>query len=384
MTGRELVFERLVGLVGKTVRSSSALPSTVRSLFVLRNNDIGDLLVTTPLFEALRRRFPDARIVAGVGPWNVDILRNNPHVSEVWPVAAPWYNHMVQGWDIRQALRYIATSEEVRRIREARFDVGIDIFGSSIGMLLLLRAGIPYRVGVRGFRGGHSAAQLCVDFDPSLHVSRANLRIAELFGVPATDLPAPRPQLFLSDDESDFGEALWQDLEREVGRARRGPRVLIGPGAGDAEKCWPIDRYAALARRLGETYGATVLVVGGKGDIARGAAIEDASPSAYSRAGRMSLRETFAATSHADLVLCNSSMLMHAAAAFAKPTVTLLSAGFEPAPQHEALWGYPGIGRILGKETCAGAEATVDEAFAAASELLQAQQKPAALVTAVS
>jgi len=44
---------------------------------------LADLLVSTPLFEALRTRFPAARIVAGIGDWNRPILQNNPYVTEV-------------------------------------------------------------------------------------------------------------------------------------------------------------------------------------------------------------------------------------------------------------------------------------------------------------
>jgi ADP-heptose:LPS heptosyltransferase len=35
-------------------------------IFVLRNNDIGDLLVLTPLIEALKRTFRNAEILTGV------------------------------------------------------------------------------------------------------------------------------------------------------------------------------------------------------------------------------------------------------------------------------------------------------------------------------
>src|SRR5438067_13587373 len=62
-------------------RNSGAL-----TIFVLRNNDIGDLLVVTPLFDALKRRFPDNKIVVGVGNWNFPVLQNNPHLSEVLPI----------------------------------------------------------------------------------------------------------------------------------------------------------------------------------------------------------------------------------------------------------------------------------------------------------
>jgi heptosyltransferase-2 len=61
------------------------------------------------------------------------------------------------------------------------------------------------------------------------------------------------------------------------------------------------------------------------------------------------LRESFAIIGGAKLVICNSSMAMHAAAAFRRPTVVLLGAQFPSAAQHHRQWGYPET-VILGRE----------------------------------
>jgi heptosyltransferase-2 len=73
-------------------------------------------------------------------------------------------------------------------------------------------------------------------------------------------------------------------------------------------------------------------------------------PGAHNFAGHLSLRETFALVAAADLVICNSSMLMHAAAAFDRPTFVLLGESFASTRQHDAQWGYPGTCWSLGKE----------------------------------
>ncbi len=53
-------LEGVTAGVARARRDSSTPPASPRSIFVLRNNDLGDLLVVTPLFEALRRRIPEA------------------------------------------------------------------------------------------------------------------------------------------------------------------------------------------------------------------------------------------------------------------------------------------------------------------------------------
>jgi len=51
-----------------------------KSLFC-GNNNIGDLLVVTPLFEALKRTFPNAEIIAGIASRNTQVLLGNPYVD---------------------------------------------------------------------------------------------------------------------------------------------------------------------------------------------------------------------------------------------------------------------------------------------------------------
>jgi ADP-heptose:LPS heptosyltransferase len=53
------------------------------------------------------------------------------------------------------------------------------------------------------------------------------------------------------------------------------------------------------------------------------------------------LRESFGIIGGSKLLICNSSMAMHAAAAFRRPTVALLGEWFQSASQHHRQWGYP-------------------------------------------
>ncbi len=324
-------------------------PAEPNAIFVLRNNDLGDLLVVTPLFEALRRRFPRAKIVAGVGSWNFDVLRHNPHLDEILAIEAPWFNKFVPHQKPWHALGYILGDRAIASLRQRAFDVGIDVLGSGWGSLLLLRAGIPYRLGIKGYAGGHTGVQQAVTYNPYEHVGRSALRFAELLG--ATELPPCRPQIFLTPAERDRGVAFWQGTGGQ-GAGKR--RILIAPGSGALDKYWPIANYVALARALCELDDLNLALVGGSGDREAGRQIEAAAPTVRNAIGTLSLRETFAAIAEADLVLCNSSMAMHAAAAFGVSTLVLLGEGFPSARQHHAQWGYPGTCRSLGKEpgTC--------------------------------
>jgi heptosyltransferase-2 len=360
------VAEALVRAAALAAPREAQLPSEPRSIFVLRNNDIGDLLVVTPLFEALRRLFPAAHLAVGVGRWNLPCLRGNPHLSEILLAEAPWFNKFVPRQSPIRSLAWICRSRQAREIAGRGFQIGIDVLGSRWGSLLLLRARIPFRLGVCDYAGGHTAVQACVRFNPWEHVGRSALRFAELLG--AADLPPCRPQIYLDTAERWAGEACWRQLsEKDSEHGSRAVRVVIGPGGGLAVKCWPLESFAALAGLLPQN--AVIAVAGGPRDRESGDRIAAAAPRARNLAGHLSLRETFALVAAADLVVCNSSMLMHAAAAFHRPTLVLLGPSFASARQHDAQWGYPETCRSLGREP--GERETVaapEEALAALRE----------------
>ncbi len=332
------------------------LAATPREILVIRPNDLGDLHTTTPAFAALRRRFPSSRIVAAVGSWGSAVLTGNPNVDEVVELDAPWNNKFVADQSWRAIARFLWKSEQVRSLRRrGGFDVGIDVLGSHVGALLMMRLGVRYRIGVRGYRGGWSACQRYIRFSDRVHVARAALNQVALLG--ATELPDAIPQLFLSESERRDAERMWG--ERRHGTAR----LIVGSGGGLAGKCWPTDQMAgALASltrtlRRGESPAVDVILVGGAADRDPGRRIVELTGGAVrSVCGETSLRSTFALCAGADAVLTNASMLSHTAAAFRKPTVVVLGGMHQDQEAYDRLWGYPAPYRSVGPASAAERE----------------------------
>jgi ADP-heptose:LPS heptosyltransferase len=338
-------------------RSGQIASGPLRRIFVLRNNDLGDVLVITPLFEALRNRFPDSYIAAAVGSWALPCLKNNPHLSEVIIADAPWFNTKVERRNPWVALWWVVRSPVMAHLREGNFDLGIDVLGSTWGALLLLGARVPERLGTSGYAGGQRGFTRAVPYDPSLHVGRGALRFAELLS--AHSLPENRPKLFLAPEEIAAGEAFWRE---DFGPRRDGRvRVLVGPAAGVASRAWPPNRFAELLAKLKAVAELDVAITVGLAQRALGEQVRGASGTVLLDAG-LGLRQVFSIVAAADIVVCNSSMLMHAAAAFRRPTVVLLGASFASARAHHAQWGYPEACWSLGREMGERDEiATADE-----------------------
>ncbi len=51
---------------------------------LIRNDNIGDLICTTPAIEALRKKFPHAQIDIVVNSYNAFVIKNNPYLNKIY------------------------------------------------------------------------------------------------------------------------------------------------------------------------------------------------------------------------------------------------------------------------------------------------------------
>jgi ADP-heptose:LPS heptosyltransferase len=124
-------------------------------------------------------------------------------------------------------------------------------------------------------------------------------------------------------------------LEVEPDPAAAGATV-VHPGAADAGRRWPADRFAAVARRERRD-GRRVLVTGGPGEVAlaREVAATAGLPPGDVLAGRTDLVALARVVAGADRLVCGDTGVAHLASAVATPSVVL----FGPVPPAE--WGPP-------------------------------------------
>ena len=108
----------------------------VRSILIVRLRLVGDVVFTTPVIRALRRRYPDARLVYVVENAAAPIVAGNPHLTDV--VIAPH----------RRGLGRLADDWSLaRRLRRERFDLALDLHGGPRSGWLTWASGAKVRVG---------------------------------------------------------------------------------------------------------------------------------------------------------------------------------------------------------------------------------------------
>jgi ADP-heptose:LPS heptosyltransferase len=74
----------------------------VERVLVFRFDRIGDMIVTTPVFRALKRRNPKLHIGVIASPVNEELVVNNPYVDEVYVLSKNWRGLISQILQIRR------------------------------------------------------------------------------------------------------------------------------------------------------------------------------------------------------------------------------------------------------------------------------------------
>ena len=287
---------------------NKSFPGT-SNILIRGTNWIGDAVMTLPAVAAIRSSHPQARISVLVKPWVADIYRLCPQVDEVLLYEAPGRH---AGW--RGIFRLAG------ELRQRRFDMAILLQNAIEAAIIARLAGIPLRLGYNTDARGFLLTQ-AVKLTPArkkIHQADYYLKMVQELGCTA---PGQAPFFRLTAAEASLAD---DELSRQGLPA---PQLLIGmaPGAtyGPAKKWFP-ERFGALAKRLGEGYGATTILFGSAADRETTAAVRRSSGlPLVDLAGKTGLRSAVALVARCRLFISNDSGLMHVAGALNIPTIAI-------------------------------------------------------------
>jgi len=294
---------------------------------------VGDFVMATPTLRAIRHRFSGAHISLLVEPNLRELVRGGLWMNDVveWPEKpkrSPLYKEYRDfAWDLRRRrfdwavlLPNSFRAALVAWWAGARRRIGYNRDGR--GLLLTDRVPIRNRRGATSVSFGHREAP-GLPVKPSRYIP---MPIVEYYADLAETIGCPRPdhrlELFTTPD---CDEAVESRLE-SLALVHRHPLVVISPGAKfGASKCWPADRFAAVADRLVKTENAAVVITCGPGEETIARAIGDTMIEQAVVLDRplLSLGELKSLIRRCDLLLCNDAGPRHFAKAFDVPVVTV-------------------------------------------------------------
>ena len=280
-------------------------PGRVSSILLIRLYFIGDVLLSTPVINALKTAFPAARLSVLIKKRARGVLAGNPFVDEVVEYDGPVRYHSP-----------VWLGSLAARLRRARYDLAVDLTGDLRSSWLLCAAEPGFRVGFN-HAGCGFLLDRAIPYRASGHVVDHLLAsVASIGALPADALP----RMFVGDAERAAARALLARL----GLDDRRPFLAVCPGAGSALRRWPAERFGALAAAALDRSGLSTVVTGAGDEAPLADAVVGASRgAAVSAAGATDLRALAALLGLARAFVGNDSGTMHVAASQGTPVVAL-------------------------------------------------------------
>ena len=334
-------------------------------ILVVRLDRLGDLVLSLPAIEALRRQYPTAHISLLTRSWTRELLEGHPLLDEV--IA---YEYEKKGRH-RFGLGYFRFLKEIIC---HRFDVAFVLHPGLRSYLLAFLAGIPYRLGYQSRWGFFLTSSVSDQRHVGIrHESEYAFEVIRAFGVEtpqesrATLFPSP---LLGAQLASKFNLKNVRETE---------PWIAIHPGASCVSKRWNIERFEALGKKIMEQFSHRLIIIGGKEEKSLGHRLKVRwGNRATDLTGKLNLRELPVILQRCDLLISNDSGPVHVATAVGTRVISLFGrnqAGLSPRRWKPLGAGHVVIQKDVGCVKCLAHECPIEFECLKAIEVEEVYEK---------
>ena len=369
------------------------------SFLVVRLDSLGDVVMTTPLFRALKAAFPRSRCTVAVQRSYKSLLATNPHIDEILTLPVIEWPWLPQG--LRRLLA--ALIFYWAHLRKRHFDFAISPRWDAdehLATLLCVLSNAGSRVGYsehatavkqqmnRGFDG---AFDVCLPPGPVQHEVLRTLAVAARVGAPSCD---GRLDIHVTAHDRRRADQLLDKVPASA------MLVALGIGAQSPGRRWPPKRYAETIAKLNRLQRVCPVIVCSEPEFGDALKLARLLPQPAVIVSGEQLRRVCAVLERCELFIGNDSGCAHLAAAMGCKTLVISrhprngDRNHFNSPARFAPYGRQV--RVLqptaGLEGCRQAcvlpsphcilQISSDEAFAAAHQFLVRRRDPAVMVPA--
>jgi len=280
--------------------------SNIKNILVVNVNWVGDVIFSTPVFKALKKQYPEARLTCLGVPRVQEVLKCSPCVDDII-VYDEKGSHASP----------IGKLKIISELRKRKFDIVFLLHGSLTRALLVFLAGIPERVGYdTKKRGGllTHKVELSVEWP---HRSNYYLNVIESYGVKVDDrnysLKVPEQ-----------AKSQIKEILEKQGVSSDDFLVVVNTGGNWDLKRWPRENFSNLISQLVKEFDVKVAIPGSKKDVPRVEEIAALSKvDLVNLTGKTDLKQLVALMQRANLVISADSGPLHIAGSVGTNTIAL-------------------------------------------------------------
>jgi lipopolysaccharide heptosyltransferase II len=293
-----------------------------KNILVVRLDNMGDVLLTSPAFRALKESFPGVKLTLLTSSMGAEIAKYIPSIDDVIIFDTPWVklHESVKGKEIVSFVELLVQS---------KFD-GAIIFTNSTQSslptaLLCYMANIPLRLAFCHVNPNQLLTDWVPDNEPYTLVRHGVQRQLALVSHIGAETSKDNLSLAINEDVS----LRVDETLHAMNISKERPVVILHPGVSEVKRQYPLALFAKAAEKIIHSISAQVIVTGSASEkglvdsLIHSIKIENTDKSLFSMVGKFSLEEFIALIGLSDIVISNNTGPVHIAAAVGKPVVDL-------------------------------------------------------------
>ncbi len=324
-------------------------------LIIRQHNQLGDLLASSSLFRAIKRKHPEAMITLIVSPANKDAVAKNKYIDKV--VVFDKGKHL---W-LFEFFRFLS-------VLRSGYDWVLVPVTVSISFTSNLMAGIAkgnLKAGPKYLDGKYNEADLffnkkiVLDWrkQPDLHIAERILDLVKPLGIEPAGFA---PEVSFDADDEAFARQFLNRFEEHNSR----PVIGFHAGAGKVPNRWYYKNFISVIKYLREKHDARIYLTGSSADLPITGKIQEGLPFSVITCIDRSIPEVAAVIARSDLFITNDTGIMHVAGSTSTPQISLFG------PTNPFVWAPMGTNKVFLQRSDIIDNITVAEVCEVADRLL--------------
>ena len=257
---------------------------------IIRFSSIGDIVLTTPVIRCLKKQIPDAEVHFLVKDSFRSVVEHNPYIDKVHVLA--------HSWELM-----------IEELKTEEYDYIIDLHHNT--KTLRVKNGLKkksfsfYKLNIQKY----FLTALKINLLPKVHIVDRYMKTVESFGVKNDGQGL---DYFISKEE--------ETKQKDIPASHHAGYIACVIGAAHGTKRWPVHKWKEFCEKINHP----VILLGGPENKVNGdeiAAIDR--DKIYNACGKFKLNESADLVRKAKLIISNDTGLMHIAAAYKKPIISL-------------------------------------------------------------
>ena len=263
---------------------------------IIRFSSIGDIVLTSPVVRCLKQQVQDAEIHFLVKDKFQSVVAHNPYIDKVHVLAHSW-ELMIEELKTESYDYIIDLHHNVKTLRVKK--------ALSAGSEKKIKSFSFYKLNIQKYL----LTALKINLLPKVHIVDRYLKTVETFGVKNDGQGL---DYFIAEEE--------QTKLKDIPASHQAGYIACVIGAAHHTKKWPVHKWKQFCSEIKHP----VILLGGPEDREAAeaiAAVDDIK--VYNACGKFSLNESADLVRKAKLVITHDTGLMHIAAAYKKPIISI-------------------------------------------------------------